>query len=168
MPQRRRTHRSFVSYIDKSREYYAAQGYTKPYAWASHDEAPFTPLTKPLAESKVGIVTTAYFLPDGFVYRVPGDLPRVPATARRDQIGSLNTQYLSWAKDETHTDDPNSFLGLDRFDELASEGRIGSVSERIYCLPTQFSQGQTQRRDAPQVEEWLREDDVDVVVMIPL
>jgi hypothetical protein len=168
MTERRRTHRSFVSYIDKSREYYAAHGYEKPYAWATNDDAPFAQLTKPLSECKVGIVTTAYFLPDGFVYRVPNDLPRVPAVATREQLDNLNTQYLSWAKDETNTDDLGSFIPLAQMDALAAEGRIGSVSDRIYCLPTQFSHRMTQRRDAPQVLEWMNEDDVDVALMVPL
>jgi hypothetical protein len=51
--------RSFVTYIDRSREYYAAQGYPKPYAWAHYDDAPFTPLLKPLSKCRVGLVTTA-------------------------------------------------------------------------------------------------------------
>ena len=59
----RRTHRSFVSYIDKSREYYAAQGYPNPYQWPYHEEVPFAVLTKPLGESTVGVVTTAFFPP---------------------------------------------------------------------------------------------------------
>ena len=48
----RKTHRSYVSYIDKSREYYQAHGYDKPYSWAHHDAVPFAPLTKPLAQSR--------------------------------------------------------------------------------------------------------------------
>ena len=44
----------------------------------------------------------------------------------------------------------------------------GSVSDRFYCLPTQFSHRQTQKRDTPQLLEWLREDEIDVVVMVPL
>lgn len=168
MSERRRTHRSYVSYIDKSREYYAAHGYDQPYQWATHDEAPFTPLTKPLADCKVGLVTTSYFLPDGFVYRVPSDMPRRPATAPRDQIKNLDTQYLSWAKDETHTDDTESFCPLATMDEAAARGRIGSVSDRVYCLPTQFSHRQTQRRDTPQLLEWMGEDDIDVALLVPL
>ena len=54
-----RPYRSFVSYIDRSREYYAAQGYPKPYAWPHYDDVPFTPLQKPLSECRVGLVTTA-------------------------------------------------------------------------------------------------------------
>ncbi len=165
---KRRTHRSHLSYIDKSREFYGAHGYDKAYEWATNDNAPFTPLSKPLSECKVGAITTSYFLPDDFVYRVPGDLPRKPHVASRSDVGQLDNQYLSWAKDETHTNDPESFLPLARLDEAAAAGRIGSVSDRFYCLPTQFSHRQTQRRDTPQLIEWLQEDEVDVVVLIPL
>ena len=168
MTERRRANRSHVSYIDKSREYYAAHGYERPYAWATNDDAPFTPLSKPLSESKIGIVTTALLLPDGFVYRVTDDLPRVPAAATKAQVGDLSTRYLSWAKDETNTDDPNSFLPLDQVSELVDRGRIGSLSERFYSLPNQFSQRRTQTNDAPQVLEWMREDAVDVALLVPL
>ena len=53
------THRSFVSYIDRTREYYAAQGYPKAYAWPRYDDVPFTPLRKASSECRVGLVTTA-------------------------------------------------------------------------------------------------------------
>ena len=53
------THPSFVSYIDRSREYYAAQGYSKAYAWPCYDEVPFAPLRKALTRCRVGLVTTA-------------------------------------------------------------------------------------------------------------
>ncbi|MGY8961496.1 MAG: hypothetical protein ACKVKG_18610, partial [Alphaproteobacteria bacterium] len=58
-----RTHRSFVSYMDKSREYYNAHGYDRPYGWAHHDETPFQALTKPLSQCRVGVVTTADMSP---------------------------------------------------------------------------------------------------------
>lgn len=168
MTELRRTHRSFVSYIDKSREYYAAQGYEKPYQWATNDDAPLTPLPKPLSACKVGLITTSYFLPDDFVYRIPADLPRVPHAASRDEVANLDNTHLSWAHDETNTDDPETFLPLARLDEAVAAGRIGSVSDRFYCLPTQYSHRQTQRRDTPQILEWLTEDEVDVVLMVPL
>ena len=52
-------HRVFVSYIDRTREFYLAQGYEKPYRWACFDDAPFCPLPKPLAECRLTLVTTA-------------------------------------------------------------------------------------------------------------
>jgi hypothetical protein len=53
-----RPNRSFVSYIDRSREYYAAQGYIRSYAWSHYGDVPFTLLRKPLSECRVGLVTT--------------------------------------------------------------------------------------------------------------
>lgn len=163
-----RTHRSHVSYIDKSREYYAAQGYDQPYQWAAHEDAPFTPLSKPLSESKVGVVTTSYFLPEGFIYEIPSDLPRIPAVAQRSELRQLNNEHLFWAKDETHTDDLGSFLPLDQLDRMVEEKRLGSISDRVYCLPTQYSHRATEKRDAPRIVEWMKDDDIDVALLVPL
>ena len=168
MTEHRRTHRSFVSYIDKSREYYAAQGYERPYQWATNDDAPFTPLAKPLSACTVGLISTAYFLPDEFDYEGPWSLPRQPAVATRSLLANLNTGHLFWAKDETHHDDTEVYLPLARLDEAVEAGRIGAVSDHIYCLPTQYSHRQTQKRDTPQVIEWLTEDEVDVALLVPL
>src|SRR5215475_530740 len=48
-----------IPYMQRTREYYAAIGYTTPYRWAHYIEAPFTPLRAPLAKSRVTIITTA-------------------------------------------------------------------------------------------------------------
>ena len=48
-----------VPYMERTRDYYAAIGYTTPYRWAHYVDAPFQPLTKPLSQSRVTIITTA-------------------------------------------------------------------------------------------------------------
>ncbi len=48
-----------IPYMARTREYYAAIGYTTPYRWAHYVEAPFQPLRKPLAQCRIAIVTTA-------------------------------------------------------------------------------------------------------------
>src|ERR1043166_4607878 len=48
-----------VPYMQRTRDYYAAIGYTTPYRWAHYVDAPFQPLKKPLDKSRVTIVTTA-------------------------------------------------------------------------------------------------------------
>src|SRR5581483_10175649 len=48
-----------VLYMKRTRDYYIAIGYTTPYRWAHYLQGPFQPLTKPLQESRVGILTTA-------------------------------------------------------------------------------------------------------------
>ena len=47
-----------VPYMQRTREYYRAIGYD-PYRWAHYREVPFSPLRKPLAESRVTLITTA-------------------------------------------------------------------------------------------------------------
>ncbi|MFL6815765.1 MAG: glycine reductase, partial [Bradyrhizobium sp.] len=48
-----------IPYMARTREYYAAIGYTTPYRWAHYVGAPFQPLQKPLTQSRVTIITTA-------------------------------------------------------------------------------------------------------------
>ncbi len=164
----RRPYRTFVSYIDKSREYYAAQGYNQPYTWAYHEEVPFSPLGKPLSECRVGLITTASNIDLGSevkgvmtgrkVYAAPAD----PPPAR------LFTGHLFWDKEATHTDDLESFLPLGRLSDCAASNRIKSVSPRFYGVPTDYSQGRTRLKDAPQILEWVKEDAVDAVLLSAL
>ena len=164
----RRSHRSYVSYIDRSREYYAAQGYAQPYTWAHHDDAPFATVKKPLSECRVGWVTTAGKVDaevDEHGRRVTRDLYALaasPAPAR------MFTADLFWDKRATHTDDVDSFLPLNRLADYAAGGRIRSVSPRFYGVPTEYSQGKTSLRDAPQILEWCREDGVDAMLLSAL
>ena len=48
-----------VPYMQRTRDYYTAIGYTTPYRWAHHVEAPFHKLSKPLSQSRVTLITTA-------------------------------------------------------------------------------------------------------------
>jgi len=163
-----RPYRSFVSYIDRSREYYAAQGYSKPYAWAHHDDVPFAPLRKPISECRVGLVTTAGrtqaegLIGAGRLMREPYAEPANPPPTH------LFTDDLFWDKEATHTDDVDSFLPVNRLAEYATGGRIGSVSPRFYGVPTDYSQGRTSQRAAPQILELCREDGLDAVLLTAL
>ena len=162
----RRPYRSFVSYIDRSREYYAANGYAQPYAWATHHDVPFTPLRKPLSEYRVGLVTTAGR--EELEGASQGRTREFYAMSINPAPTRLYTAHLAWDKKATHTDDLDSFLPLNRLAEHAAEGRIGSVSPRFYGVPTDYSQGKTIRRDAPQLLKWCQEDGVDAVLLSAL
>lgn len=163
-----RPYRSFTSYIDRSREYYAAQGYSKPYAWAHHDDVPFAALRKPLAECRVGLVTTASRTPvEGAIGT--GPYKRELYTAPADPSPTrLFTNDLFWDKEATHTDDIDSFVPINRLAESAATGRIESASPRFYGVPTDYSQGRTLERSAPQILEWCREDCLDAVLLTAL
>ena len=169
MPERR-THRSFVSYIDKSREYYAAQGYTQPYQWVYHKDVPFNMLSKPLSDCTVGVVTTATLpaqwqsLPEG----KSGPKKRPYAESSYPVPEVLYTKDMEWDKDTTHTDDLDTYLPLNRLQEFQQSGQIGKVSVRYYGVPTTYSQRQTRESDAPLIFNWCEEDGVDIAILVPL
>ena len=161
-------YRAFVSYIDRSREYYAAQGYARPYEWPRYADVPFTPLTKPLAECRVGLVTTAGKpKPAGAVAAIltRRDLYAEPVNPPPQR---LFTDDLGWDKKATHTEDVDSFLPVSRLSEYAASGRIGAASVRFYGVPTDYSQGRTLDLYAPQILKWCREDSLDAVLLSAL
>jgi D-proline reductase (dithiol) PrdB len=163
------THRTFVSYIDRTREFYCAQGYEHPYAWARHTDAPFAPLPKPLAECTLGLVTTASPWRDQKV--VDGVLrggKRVYSAPVEPPPEKLFTDDLAWDKNATHTDDVPSFLPVPQLQAFAAEGRIGALAARFHGVPTDYSQRRTTEQDAPEILVQLRADAVDVALLVPL
>ena len=161
------SHRSHVSYIDKSREYYQAHGYAQPYRWAAFDEVPFTALSKPLSECNVAVVTTSFLHHHDSEFGAPATGKQVYAQSVADAPDSMFTDDLSWDKQETHTDDTESFLPLAALAASAEDGRIGSLNHRFFGVPTEYSQRRT-GLDAEQVAQWCAQDSVDAVVLVPL
>ncbi len=169
MPDSPTTHRSFVSYIDRTREFYAAQGYEKPYRWAHHASVPFTALTKPLAESRVTVVTTASpFVGLDADEGAPRGTKQVWSGETAVTPDRLYTDDLAWDKEATHTNDVESFVPLASLRAFATEGRIGSLAKRFHGVPTDYSQRRTLEVDAPEILARCREDAVDIALLIPL
>ena len=167
------THRSFTSYIDRTRRFYAAQGYEKPYRWAHHTTVPFARLAKSLAESRVAIVTTA----SPFSGADVRDDVRDDVSREAKQVWSGDTQItpdrlytgdLAWDKDCTHTNDVESFVPLGALRSLVAEGRIHSLTKRFHGVPTDYSQRRTIEQDAPEIVSRCLEDGADVALLVPI
>jgi hypothetical protein len=77
------------------------------------------------------------------------------------------TDDLSWDKQATHTDDPESFLPINTLTALAEDGKIGQLNHRFFGVPTEYSQRRT-GLDAATIGEWCAEDQVDVALLVPL
>ena len=152
-----------VRYMERSRDFYAAQGYAVPYQWARFDDVPFHPLSRPLAESTVAVVTTA--MPDASCQGrqrrfAVGDLHNPPA--------HLYTGGLAWDEGATHTDDRETYLPVEQLGHLVAVGRIRALGPHFYCVPTSYSQRQTVEQDAPAVVAGCRADGVDIALLVPL
>jgi hypothetical protein len=159
--------RSHVSYIDKSREYYAAQGYAQAYRWAAFDEVPFTPLQTPIEECNVAVVTTSFLHHHDSAFGAPATDKEVYHHPVADVPERMFTDDLSWDKQATHTDDTESFLPLGTLQALAHDGLIGSLNGRFFGVPTEYSQRKT-AADADRVAAWCLEDGVDIALLVPL
>ena len=166
-PDRRLERRSFVSYIDASREYYAAQGFEQPYRWAAFDDVPFSPLATSLAESRVAVVTTSFPQHHDSAYGAPATGKVVYHHPVDEAPEQMFTDDLSWDKEATHTDDTESFLPLGALGSLDDDGVIGSVNDRFFGVPTEFSQRRT-GLDADRIATWCVEDGVDIALLVPL
>ena len=164
-----RTRRTFVSYIDRTREFYMAQGYANPYQWAYFDEVPFTRLPVALSECRLTLITTAS--PVREESSSEGGLP-MPKEVSSGPTASpperLYTEDLAWDKGATHTDDLDSFFPIHRLQEFADSGRIGGLAARYHGVPTEYSQRRTTERDAPEILRRCREDGVEAALLVPL
>ena len=152
-----------VPYMERTRAYYAAQGFPNPYVWAHFDEVPFVRLPKPLAESRLAIITTASLYDRTFA-----DVREVASGSTVDPPQRLYGNDLEWDRKATHLDDVNSFFPLKCLEGLVEASRIGDIAERFHCAPTEYSQRRTRTVDAPEILRRCREDGADAVVLVPL
>lgn len=150
-----------IKYMDRTRHYYRALGYTRDYIWATFDHVPFSKLAKPLSESRIALVTTASPIDFDGVKRV-WSAPVSPPPPK------LFTNNVAWDKESTHTNDRASFLPIEAAAELASEGLFDGLTARFHGVPTEYSQRKTLTEDAPQILARVREDGADAVVLCPL
>ncbi len=151
-----------VRYMERTRDYYRALGYTKDYVWARHDDAPFARLGKPLSRARIGLVTTAS--PPGF----KGGIKEFWFGAVSPAPETLNTSFVAWDKESTHTRDRGSYLPIEVVSQLAEEGVVGGLAAHFSGVPTNYSQRETLERDAPQVLARLRDDGADAALLCPL
>ena len=156
-----------VRYIDKTREYYAAEGYAAPYRWAHFEDVPFTALPRPLAECRVGLVTTSEMVVRGEPAEWGDDDAARDVYALSTAIPSerLYTKKEAYDRFETTLEDTEAYLPIARLLAWARDGRIGGLAPRFQVLYSQYSQRKTMAVDAPEILRQMREDRVDAAVL---
>jgi len=162
-----------IPYMKRTRDYYTAIGYTTPYRWAHYLDAPFTPLTKPLSQSRVTIVTTAApYQPDkgdqgpGAKYNGSAKFYAVySGDTSRDH--DLRISHIGYDRVHTTATDSNTWFPLAALRRAAAAGRIGEVGPRFHGAPTNRSHRVTIETDAPEMLARVREDRADVAIIVP-
>lgn len=161
-----------IDYIARTHAWYAALGYGAPYRYAHHDDVPFTPLARPLAESRVALLTTAApYRPDlgeqgaGAPYNAGA---KFYAVYSGDTAADHDLRVSHVAVDQAHlSDDQNCWFPLPALRRAAAAGRIDGLTARFHGVPTNRSQRHTIEVDAPEVVARCREDGADVAVLVP-
>ena len=166
-------HDAPVPYMQRTRDYYLTLGYGNPYRWAHYVEVPFAPLTKPLAECRLGLVTTASRYQPGKGDQGPG--APYNAAAKFYQVYSgdtatihdLRISHVAYDRDHTTAVDCNTWFPLPALRRIVAAGRIGRLAKRFHGLPTNRSQRTTLDQDCPELLSRLREDEADAVILVP-
>jgi len=148
-------HDAPIPYIQRIRDYYATLGYGAPYEWAHYAKVPFQALKKPLAESRLTLITTAApYQPDkgdqrpGAPYNSAAKFYKVySGDAARDH--DLRVSHVGIDRKHTTAEDSGTWFPLPELRRAAARGRVGSVAARFHGLPTNRSHRVTLEIDCP-------------------
>ena len=161
-----------VPYMQRTREYYTAIGYTTPYRWAHYTEAPFQPLKKPLSQSRVTIITTAAPYDPTKGDQGPGAAYNGGAKFYQVYDGDTSKQHdlrishIGYDRKHTTAKDSGTWFPLPLMREFAGEGRF-TLAKRFHGAPTNRSQRVTLETDAPEILARCRQDQVDAALLVP-
>lgn len=147
--------------------------FLRAYRWRRIDPVPWAPLAKPLAESRLALVSSAGFIAPGqepFDESVRGGDPTFREVAADIEAASLINTHRSESFDHQPVEaDPNIAFPLDRVRELAEQGRIGAVNRRhLSFMGSLTAVGRFVQETAPTAVEALVEDEVDVALLVPV
>ncbi len=147
--------------------------FLKAYQWRKMDPVPWTPLKKPLSQSKMALVSSAGFvLPDQphFDGSIKGGDPSFREIPSAVEVKTLLETHRSESFDHTGIQkDPNVGFPIDRVRELAVSGRIGAVNHRhLSCMGSITAPGRLIHKTAPPAVRLLVEDQVDAALLVPV
>ncbi len=157
-----------VRYIDRTRAQYEALGYGV-YSWASNpDPPPVTPLAKPLAEARVGMIATggvyavgqtAFNYKDDLSYRaIPSDV----------EVTDLRATHFAYDLSDARRD-INVVFPIDALRSMVADGEIGELAPWLFtCMGGIYSQRRVREQLAPELAERCRDDGIDAVLLVPV
>lgn len=162
-----------IRYIDRTRRWYELLGY-EPYRWPRYDDVPFTALRRPLAQSRLALITTAAPRKADVGDQGPGAAYNGAAkffevyTSPVEEPLDVRISHIGYDRTHTTAEDPNTWLPLARLGEAVAAGRLGGLTPRFYGAPTVRRQRTTTDEHAPQIAELVRQDGADVALLVPV
>src|SRR6516162_9949329 len=153
-----------VAYIPRTRQLYHA---FTPYRWVvNKGMPPWTPLRKPIAHSKVALISSGGILyrDQPRFHREDASYRRIPKNASRDE---LNIWHFGYKTADAQAD-PNCVFPLERMRELEKEGVIGELSDPSFSFMGGIYSARKVRDElAPKILDELRLTQVDAFFLVP-
>lgn len=166
---------AYAAWFATARPLLEQHDYAKPfktYPWPTFAESPWTPVTKPLAASRVAVVTTAA------VYRLGADRPFDGAAPAGDTsyraipigtvLGSLAIAHTHFPLDVAQAD-MNTIFPLERLAELKRGGAVGELAPTHYSTMGYATDAALlAETTAPAIAARMRDERVDVALIVPV
>ena len=133
---------------------------------------PFKKPGKPLSQCRIGVITTSGLVRKSdrpFELTNPAGDPSFRVIPADTDPAELTFSHVSTNWDRTgFAIDVNVVMPVDRLRELAAEGIIGSVARNFYAfMGAIFQFERLVAETAPEVGRRLREDGVDIALLVP-
>ncbi|MGI9387420.1 MAG: glycine/sarcosine/betaine reductase selenoprotein B family protein, partial [Methyloligellaceae bacterium] len=157
-----------VEYIRITRERYEKAGFT-PYRWYHSDTPPpWTPMTKPLSECRLGMLASGGTYIAGqvaFHYKDDTSLREIPKSV---DVADLRFAHVTEYMLGDARIDANCLFPAEALRRLEGEGAFGALSDTLYsCMGGIYSQRRTMEGLSPAVLDAMREQQVDAVLLVP-
>jgi hypothetical protein len=143
----------------------------KTYPFPAFDDAPWTPLTRSLAATRLGVVTTAG------VYRRALDPPFADTEEGDPRVLTLPADVAVDGLDVAHTHIPaeparadmNVVLPLDHLRALVGAGAVGGLAPRVFSLVGyRTAAHQVAEETATAIAAAMAEDAVELALVVPV
>ena len=156
-----------VDYIERTREQYSSLGYPAYQWFHSEDAPPFAAVSKPLAQSRVGLIASGGIYRRGqvaFHYRDDLSFRVIPSDA---QTSELRATHFAYDVTDARAD-PNVVFPIDALRAEARVGGIGEAAPNAYTfMGGIYSVRKVRGILAPALAERVEEDAADAVVLVP-
>lgn len=154
-----------IAYIPRTREMYPG---IPPYRWVVNDDAPWTPLTRPVDRCKVALLSSGgvhHISQSPFHTKDDTSIREIPKDVRIDDLRISHFGYRT----EDATADPNCVFPMERMRELEAEGVIGELADPAYtCMGGIYSARRVRNELVPAVVDSAVRAEVDLFFLVPV
>lgn len=158
-----------VEYMRAITERYRSLGYA-PYRWfRAEDAPPWQPFSRPLSQARLGLLSTSgayalgqvayHYKDDTSIRGIASDTPDAQL-----RFSHITENYLVDARR-----DPGCILPLAALRQLAGEGVIGKLADKVFsCMGGVYSQRRVREELAPALLAAFRAERVDAALLVAM